>query len=487
MKTCAVRASAAIFAILAFLFLSNDALLAQEAEQPGFKVWTGDLDGMKKRRLIRILVPYSKTIFFLDRGRQYGTAVELGHALGKWLNEGNKKETERIRIAFVVKPRDELLPALDQGLGDIVAANLTVTPERQGIVDFTLPLLIGVKEVLVTGPAAPAVKSMRDLVGQEIRVRTSSSYRENLQATNVALKAAGAGEIVIKPIDEHLEDEDLLEMVNAGLLPWCVVDNHKAEIWARVFPQIRIHPDIAFSGEGAIAWAVRKNTPLLKEALDEFVKNHKAGTTFGNILRKRYFKDDQMLRRAYDPPQAAKFRQLVDLFRKHGATYTLDYILLAAQGYQESQLDQSRRSPRGAVGVMQLMPATAADKSVAIAEISTSEDRNIEAGSKYLRHIIDTYLDEPALDQQNQFLLALAAYNAGPGNLRKFRKKAVELELNPNLWFDNVENGAAEIVGRETVQYVSNIYMYYVAYTLLLETMVGNNAAKMKTGSGSSQ
>jgi membrane-bound lytic murein transglycosylase MltF len=194
-----------------------------------------------------------------------------------------------------------------------------------------------------------------------------------------------------------------------------------------------------------------------------------------------------MLRRAYAPSEKKRFEQLVDLFRKHGATYTLDYLLVAAQGYQESQLDQSRRSPRGAVGIMQLMPATAADKSVAITDVATSEDRNIEAGSKYLRHVIDTYLDDPALDERNRLLFALAAYNAGPGNLRKFRKKAVELGLDSNLWFGNVENAAAEIVGRETVQYVSNIYMYYVAYALLLEANQDKAAAKGKAGSNEPQ
>ncbi len=468
-------------------FVAGNSHALETNDLAGFKSWTGDLDGMKQRRLIRILVPYSKTIYFIDKGRQFGTAVELGQALEKWLNAGKKNEIERIRIAFVAKPRDQLLPALEQGLGDIAAGNLTITAERQKIVDFTAPLLTGVKEILVTGPAASEIKSLPDLAGKEIFVRSSSSYREHLVAANTKLEAAGLPGIVIKLIDEHLEDEDLMEMVNAGILPWCIVDNHKAEIWAKVFSEVRIRSDISFSDDGEIAWALRKNSPLLKSELDHFVEKHKVGTTFGNILRKRYFKDDKMLRRAYAPAEAEKFRQFVELFRKHGATYTLDYLLLAAQGYQESQLDQSRRSPRGAVGVMQLLPSTATDKAVGITGIDKSEDRNIEAGSKYLRHIIDTYLDDPALDQRSQLLFALAAYNAGPGNLRKFRKKAVELGLNPNLWFGNVENAAAEIVGRETVQYVGNIYMYFVAYSLLLEAAQNKAAAKTKAGAAIAQ
>nr|WP_246707966.1 transglycosylase SLT domain-containing protein [Ensifer oleiphilus] len=157
-----------------------------------------------------------------------------------------------------------------------------------------------------------------------------------------------------------------------------------------------------------------------------------------------------------------------------------------AQGYQESQLDQSRRSPRGAVGVMQLLPSTAADKSVGIKGIDKDQDRNVEAGSKYLRHLVDVYINDPQITPRDQLLFAFAAYNAGPGNLRKFRAKAKDMGLDPDLWFGNVENAAAEIVGRETVQYVSNIYKYYVAYGLLAEHAKEASAARSPDASDAS-
>ncbi|TIW86105.1 MAG: transporter substrate-binding domain-containing protein, partial [Mesorhizobium sp.] len=227
---------------------------------------------MEKRRLIRILVPYSKTIYFIDRGEQLGTAVEFGQALERQINKNKKKEIEKIRVAFVPVARDRLLPALIEGRGDIVAANLTITPSRQQIVDFTDPLASGVKEILVTGPAAPKIAAIDDLGGKEIRVRASSSYFEHLQKLNSDRRAAGQAEIGIAPIDENLEDEDLLEMVNAGLLPWCVVDGHKARIWSRVFDNIELHDDIAIAQDGEIAWAVRKNSPELMKRLNAFVK-----------------------------------------------------------------------------------------------------------------------------------------------------------------------------------------------------------------------
>lgn len=429
----------------------------------------GDLDGMEKRRLVRILVPFSKTIYFIDRGRQFGTAVEFGTALEKELNAARKKEIEKIRVAFVPVPRPRLLTALEEGRGDIVMGNLTITEARLAKVDFTAPLYDEAQEVLVTGPSAPAISRLDELSGQEVSVRRSSSYFEHLAAVSDGFAQAGRAPISIKDMDENLEDEDVLEMVNAGLLPWTVVDRHMADIWTTVFKDIKVRADILISDHGQIAWAIRKDSPKLRAALDAFVKTHRVGTTFGNILRNTYYKSDKMLRRAYAPADVERFQALVEIFRKHGGTYSFDYLMLMAQGYQESQLDQSRRSPRGAVGVMQLLPSTAADKSVGIKGIDKDQDRNVEAGSKYLRHLVDTYIDDPQLTPQNQLLFAFAAYNAGPGNLRKFRAKAQDMGLDPDLWFGNVENAAAEIVGRETVQYVSNIYKYYVAYELLAE------------------
>ena len=455
--------------ILLMVFYFQFQASAVLIEAPALKPWVGDLDGMKKRRIIRILVPYSKTIYFLDKGRQYGTAVGLGEALEAWLNKGKTKQIEKISVAFVPTARENLFKDLNEGRGDIVAANLTITNDRLKIVDFTNPMIKEVKEILVTGPAAPAINNLRELSGKKIHVRKSSSYWTHLIELNIKFKSEKLAPIDIQPIDENLEDEDILEMVNAGLLEWCVVDSHLANLWVRIFKNLKIRNDIVISEHGGIAWAIRKNSPLLMAELNLFEEKHGKGTTFGNLLGKQYFHSDKMLRKAYDPKEMDRFKSLLALFGKHGETYKFDDILLAAQGYQESQLDQARRSPRGAVGIMQVLPSTASDKAVNIKNIDKSEDRNIEAGAKYLRHLLDIYIKDNANDELNRTLFALAAYNAGPGNLNKFRKKAEALGLKDDVWFGNVENGAAAVVGRETVQYVGNIYKYYIAYKLYLQ------------------
>jgi membrane-bound lytic murein transglycosylase MltF len=427
--------------------------------------FTDDLDGMRKRRLVRVIAPYSKTIFFIDKGEQLGTAAEWGQELERWLNKDARREIDRIRVTFVPTPRERLLSALIAGEGDIVIGNLTITDGRKLLVDFAAARQTKVREILVTGPAAPPIASLDDLGGKKLYVRVSSSYYEHLAALNARRAAQGQATIELIPADEHLESEDLLEMVSAGLLPYVFIDDHVAGIWAKVLSGLKLRPDIAINEGGEIAPAVRKNNPQLKALIDEFVRQHTAGSSFEAILRQRYYSDDRMVRRASSPQDMARFRELIGFFRRYGDRYGFNPLMITAQGYQESRLDQKVRMKSGAVGVMQLLPTTA--KAIGVDGVDASAERNIEAGNKYMRHLIETYINDPAVDAQNQTLFAFAAYNAGPGNLKKFRARAVEMGLNPNVWFDNVENAAAAIIGRETVQYVSNVYKYYVAYTLV--------------------
>ncbi|WP_044875493.1 lytic transglycosylase F [Pseudomonas sp. LFM046] len=446
---------------------------AEEAEVdamvlPVPPVWTGDFQGMRERRLVRILVPYSKTFYAVDRGRQLGVSYEIGKAFVDWLNKKYpfKNKSLRWRALFIPVARDELLPKLVEGIGDVSAGGLAITDKRLGAVDFSEPFANGIREALVTGPGSQPLAKIEDLAGMEIMVRPSSSYFEHLQALNEDFKKRGLEPVKIKAADENLESEDLLEMVNVGLVGATVVDRYIAELWQSMLTQLVIHDAFYIRDDTQVAWAVRKNSPQLRKVLSEFAKGHKLGTTFGNSLRNKYVKNSKELYAATSEEELKRFAELVALFEKHASTYDFDYLMLMAQGFQESQLNQSARSQRGAVGVMQLLPSTASDPSVGVQDVDTSADRNIEAGSKYLRLLVSKYLDDPGLTPTNRTLMAFAAYNAGPGNLRKFRRLAEKSGLDKNVWFGNVEHAAARIVGRETVDYVGNIYKYYVAYKL---------------------
>jgi membrane-bound lytic murein transglycosylase MltF len=446
------------------------------------KPFTGDLDEMVKRRLVRVGVTYSRTHYFVDKGVQRGGAYEYGRLMEDELNKRRKTGNLKVAFWFVPLPRDQLLPALVDGKVDMVIAGLTVTPERQKLVDFTNPTRENVNEIVVTGPGAPAITSIDDLSGQEVFVRKSSNYHESLLALNQRLKAAGKPPVVIEAAPENLEDDDLLEMANAGLIKILVVDDYLATFWKSVLTNVVVHDDVAVRTGGHLAVAIRKGSPQLAKGLNAIIDEYGLGTTFGNMMQKRYLESTKYVKDATSDAERRKFQQIVELFKKYGDQYDLDYLLMAAQGFQESGLDQSVKSRVGAVGVMQVMPATAKDLNVGdVREV----EANIHAGVKYMRWMMDHYYKDEPMDQLNKGLFTFASYNAGPARIRQLRKEAETRGLDPNVWFGNVEQIASERIGRETVTYVSNIYKYYVAYRLAMGERDRREAARTDFRSGS--
>jgi membrane-bound lytic murein transglycosylase MltF len=218
------------------------------------------------------------------------------------------------------------------------------------------------------------LSTLDDLAGKEVFVRKSSSYYESLVTLNTRFAAENKPLIKLKDAPEELEDEDLIQMLNAGLV------------------------------------------------------------------------------------------SILELFRKYGDRYDVDWLLMAAQGYQESKLDQQARSHVGAIGVMQVMPATG--KELNVGDV-TQLDPNIHARVKYMRFMIDRYYENEPMTKLDKALFTFASYNAGPGRVAQLRKEAAKRGYNPNVWFHNVEYIAEEKIGHETVTYVSNIFKYYVAYRLI--------------------
>jgi membrane-bound lytic murein transglycosylase MltF len=283
------------------------------------------------------------------------------------------------------------------------------------------------------------------------------------------------------PADESFEDEDLLEMVNAGLVSFIVVDEHKAAAWEPVFENVKLYPDIAVRTGGETAWAFRKNSPKLKEMINRFVAGHKQGTMLFNVITKRYLKGTKWVKNALSEKEFQKFQNAVQFFRKYADKYDFDWLMIAALAYQESRIDQSLRSPAGAIGVMQMLSATAEDPNVNISNIEELEN-NIHAGIKYLRFIRDRYFEKESMNEANKMLFTFAAYNAGPARVAKLRSEAEKKGLDPNVWFRNTEIIASKRIGRETVQYVSNIYKYYTAYRLIIDKLQLKKEAKQKMG-----
>jgi len=430
--------------------------------------WTGDLDGMIQRRVIRALVSPSRTSYWLLGLRQTGAEYELLKAFENEINEHYKTQGKHIRIhvVFIPTPRDQLIPRLLEGQGDIAAGILTVTPERLEKVDFGAPFFHGVKEIAVTGPASPELTSVDDLSGKEVFVRKSSSYWTHLESLNERFKNENKPLVTLKAAPEDLQDDDLLEMVNAGLVGIVVVDRYQALLWAQVFKKLKPHKGVVVNKGGDIAWMIRKESPKLRAEIAAFAKAYGQKSEFGNALLKKYAGSPRIVKPATSASEIKKFNATVAFFRKYGAQYDMDYLLMMAQGYQESLLDQNAVSHVGAIGVMQIMPATGKDMDTG--DI-TKVEPNIHAGVKYMNFMRDQFFADQPMDVRNKILFSFAAYNAGPSRVLKLQKEAEKRGLNPYVWFNNVEIIAGQRIGEETVTYISNIYKYYVAYTLLEE------------------
>lgn len=465
----------ALSAVLVFFVASTTALAAEAALVEYLEVSksTDDLAAMRKRRQLRALVTYSRTDFVIKPdGKASGLQVELLNQYEKRLNKGIKREEEKTRIVLIPTTFARLLPDLTEGKGDIAAALLTMTPERQRDFAFASGGAMTVDELIVTHHEVTDIHTIEDLAGRTVHVLRNSSYAEHLRELNTQFVAKGLTAIDIQEADNELLSEDILEMVNAGILAITVVDDFKARLWARVLPNIRVLDSVKSRSGNTLGWAVRKNNPQLLKDLRGFIKSVKKGTLLGNMLFKRYLQDPRRIKNPLADSERSRFRELAGIFSKYADKYGFDVLAVAAQAYQESKLDHDTRSHRGAVGVMQLLPSTAADPNVGIHDISKLEN-NIHAGVKYLAFLRDRYFSDPQITPKNRLAFSWAAYNAGPANVRKMRSKAGQMGLDPNVWFGNVELAAARTVGREPVQYVRNILKYYIAYALVRDKLLG--------------
>jgi membrane-bound lytic murein transglycosylase MltF len=437
----------------------------------------GDLAAMVDRGEIRILTTFSLGMYFIDKGRQRGTVYEMSQILEKYVRDKLGKEARLLKITIIPVRRDQLIPHLIAGHGDVAFANLTITPARMKLVDFSRPFTRKVRELLVTGPTAPDVETKEDLAGQEIVVPRASSYYESVSGLNQQFVRDGLELIKVTTSDPRLEAEDILEMMNAGLLPMTVVDEHRVNVWRQIFENISVHDDIVFRENAANAMAIRKESPQLKSLLDGFAYENRVGTLMTNILVKKYYKNTGWARPALAREPFRRFEQLAGLFRTYGARYDFDWLMLASFAFQESGFDQNVRSPVGAIGVMQVMPATAADRAVGIPDIENLEN-NIHAGTKYLGVLRNHYFSDEELDPTERMLFTMAGYNAGPNRINRLRRVAAARGLDPNIWFNNVELVVAAQVGREPIGYVGNIYRYYIAYSRALSNLESKEAIR---------
>jgi len=441
------------------LFIQERALVAHAG-----RTWAGDLAGVKKHRVLRVLTRNNAVSYFLLRAEAAG----FDHDLVKRFADGLD-----VRLQMVVPPSHaDLVPWLLQGKGDVIAASYTVTPDRAKHVAFSVPYL-EIQELLVQRASEPLLKSVDDLRGRRIRVRPGSSYLATLER----LRAKGA-HLTIELARPDEETEQLIAGVATGEVDLTVADSHiyQAERVSRtdVVDAFPLEP----GEKKQLAFAVRPGDRELKAALDRFVRQAYKGLEY-NMAWRRYFEDGRIASevRAQDAGTLQGLSSWDPVFRKYADRYGFDWRLLAAQAYQESRFDPQARSLAGAVGLFQVLPRTA--KEMGFVRLEDPEE-GAHAGIKHLARMADRL--ETTLPVQQRMRFALAAYNCGWGHLADARQLARAKALDPDKWFKNVEramlllqrpehSGRARhgyVRGTEPVRYVSEIQTRYENYLKLV-------------------
>ena len=450
---------------------------------------TDDLDGILSKRTLRVLVVPNWTNYFLDRGRERGVTYDSFALFGAFLERTRQRQLKstsplfsglrgplKLHVVFVPVSRDQIFQALLDGRGDVAAANLTITDSRSRAVNFTTPVVTDLDEIVVSGPDAPALQTLEDLAGQTVHVRRETSYFDSLTSLNDRFKATGKAPMRLILLPDAIENEDKLEMLNAGLINLAVIEVPLFDFWRRVFPNIKAHPQLIVRKGGSVAWAVRKGNPQLREALNQFLATEfPRGSTARIMILARYLRFTPWVKPVYGRAELDRYHRTVELVRQYSNQYGFDYQLVLALAFQESNLNQSFVSPVGASGLMQVMPATGREMGVGDIRLPGP---NVHAGVRYLRRVMDQYFNDPELTFLDRMLFTFAAYNAGPTRISRLREEAGRLGFDRNKWFGNVELVVADRVGLEPVHYVGSILKYYVAYTRIDEVETERDRAK---------
>jgi membrane-bound lytic murein transglycosylase MltF len=415
-----------LLAIVVGLLALSDRREISAAEVTALKLETqafkGDWEAILARGTIRVAVPYSRTLFFNDRGTQMGLTADALYEFQRWLNRKYSLSHRPITVLPIAyNSRSTISEAAERATPKSLRL---ISPLRRRVglkVDFSDSIRSNVAEIVVIRKSAPPLTHIDQLAGREVHVRKTSSYYDSLVGLNKRFRKEGKSPIKITFVSDALEDEDMMEMVSSGLLQIIVVDDWKAELWAKILPTIQPLPGIVLRSGAQTGWAMRKNTPTLRRVVNQFIAEQLQGTRTAAVRLANYQKRFKSVRNSTDTAEWKKFERTIELFKTYGEKYRFDHLMLAAQGYQESRLDQQARSRSGAIGIMQILPSTG--KHLGVGDITKAEP-NIHGGTKYMRQLFDQHFRDADFDEQNRALFAFASYNAGPGRIAKIRAEA---------------------------------------------------------------
>lgn len=441
--------------------------LAEELVEPIKR----DYAEIKKTGVLRMLTYYSSNTYFLHRGIQSGFEYEM-------VKEFAKENDLSLEVVIIGENQNPYL-MLNRGEGDLIAANYTITPEREQIAEFTRPYNVTDQIVVVSEKLNFKPESISDMKSIPIAVRRNSSYYVKL----MELKEEGF-DLEIEIVPNDLDTEALLFLVANGTYLATVADENMykaANTYMRGFVRGPV-----ISRNDKIAWAIRTNSPDLESKMNKFLyKNFRFDenglpkrSAFLNVLRKRYFEGSAKIADYFNPGYTSEQYSTISpydsLIQSVASEFDLDWVMMTSIMAQESKFDQYSESWAGAVGLMQIIPRFSeieAD-SLFIPEI------NIREGARILREHLDHYF---YMDSTQQWQFALGTYNSGMGHIADARRLVIDQNKDPNEWeyvseallrlmqrkyYQNARYGFAR--GIETVRYVNEIMNRYKTYDAIL-------------------
>ena len=433
------------------------------------EIWSGSYSEMIGRGEIRMAVPYNRTIYINEKGVPRGLSVEVSKGFARWVNTkyAGQLKGGSVSIKLVPTVAPELLNSLSSGRADIAIGDIglyePIPNSQQFIVNHASK---EGQEVLLTGPGSPPLKKMADLSGQTVYGSRNTNFQKTFSALNKELKRNGKLLINLASPLGDLDDEDLLEMLNSGLISYVTVADWKFKLWQSIYKNITVHADLSVQDSGWVGWVVRSTNRDLNDDLIDFYESDDFVKSLSAFRQDDYKQHLKGLKDPMDKTVWTRFESMRPLFNRFGAQYKLSPLILASLGFQETLLNQSAVSAVGAIGVMQLMPATG--MSLGVGDIHLLEP-NLHGGADYMNQLISKYFPDVQFEGNNRSLFAVASYNIGPNNVAKARERAKDIGFDPNRWFGNVEFTATEHMGYEPMIYVRNVYKYYISYSLKLK------------------
>jgi membrane-bound lytic murein transglycosylase F len=434
-----------------------------------------DLEDIKEDGVLRALVVYSSTSYFLYRGQTMGFEYELLTQLAKHLN---------LKLEIIVSNNlDNQFEVLNRGDVDLIANGMTITNQRKWEVDFT-EYLYFTRQVLVQKKpdnfrklswSAVQKKMIHDpiqLIGKKVSIRRNSSYMERL----LSLSNEMGGNIIIDTLDSQLSTDEIIDMVANKEIEYTIADENLAKINASYNPILKVDVPISFSQR--IAWVTRKKSPNFRKVINKWIVSQRKKLSF-NVVYNKYFNNkrtfNKRVRSDYYSLKNNQISKYDDLIKEHATKIGWDWRLLASQVYQESRFDPIAKSWAGAKGLMQVMPETA--ESLGIKDVS-DPDESIRGGTDYLNTLYNRFTD--INDSINRIKFSLASYNCGYGHVRDAQRLAIENDLDSTVWSDNVEKmilalslpknynkpfiKSGYVRGKEPANYIDQIFERYDHY-----------------------